>query len=89
LREVHGVSAEKIGFIPRGIPSSRSSRASKKRLIELPEINLQHLRALTDDTGMLHHALFSVPRYGDGYCLDDNARTLLLTSLFEGAGTDV
>ncbi|MGB5195056.1 MAG: hypothetical protein WBN70_18875, partial [Polyangiales bacterium] len=65
-----------------------ASRTVSKRLIDLPEINLQHLRALTDDTGMLQHALFSVPRYDDGYCLDDNARALLLTSLIEDAGTD-
>jgi len=43
---------------------------------------------LTDGTGMLQHALFSVPRYEDGYCVDDNARALLLTTLIEDAGTD-
>ncbi|MGB8329260.1 MAG: glycosyltransferase family 4 protein, partial [Polyangiales bacterium] len=65
-----------------------ASRTVTRRLIDLPEINLQHLRALTDDTGILQHALFSVPRYDDGYCLDDNARALLLTTLIEDAGTD-
>ncbi|MGB8224625.1 MAG: glycosyltransferase family 4 protein [Polyangiales bacterium] len=65
-----------------------ASRTATERLIDLPEINLQHLRTLTDDTGVLQHALFSVPRYDDGYCLDDNARALLLTSLIEDAGTD-
>ena len=29
---------------------------------------------MTDDTGMLQHAIFSIPRHDDGYCLDDNAR---------------
>ena len=42
----------------------------------LPEITLKHVQAMTDDTGMLQHAIFSVPRYDDGYCLDDNARAL-------------
>ena len=37
---------------------------------------------------MLQHAAFSVPRYDDGYCLDDNARALLLMALVEDAGTD-
>ena len=32
LREVHGVPADKIDFIPHGIPTLPSSRASKKRL---------------------------------------------------------
>jgi glycosyltransferase involved in cell wall biosynthesis len=53
-----------------------------------PEIDLRHVRAMTDDTGMLQHAVFSIPRYEDGYCLDDNARALLLMTLLEEAGTD-
>jgi glycosyltransferase involved in cell wall biosynthesis len=48
---------------------------------ELPELNLDHLRALTDDTGILQHARFAVPRYAEGYCLDDNARALMLMAL--------
>ena len=54
----------------------------------LPDINLEHLRNMTDDTGMLQHAAFSVPRYGDGYCIDDNARALLLTAVVEGSGVE-
>lgn len=65
-----------------------ATRTLARRLVDLPEPNLQHLRALTDDTGMLQHALFSIPRYEDGYCVDDNARALLLTTLIEDAGTD-
>ena len=59
-----------------------------KRPAELPEVNLEHLRLMTDQTGMLQHAAFSVPRYEDGYCLDDNARALLLMALVEDAGTE-
>lgn len=43
------------------------------------EINLSHLERLTDDTGILQHATFSVPNRHEGYCVDDNARALLLT----------
>ncbi len=43
---------------------------------------------MTDDTGILQHAVFTVPRYDDGYCLDDNARALLLMTLLEDAGTE-
>lgn len=53
-----------------------------------PEVDLRHVRTLTDDTGILQHAVFSIPRYEDGYCLDDNARALLLLTLLEEAGTD-
>jgi len=54
---------------------------------ELPEPNFEHLTLLTDQTGILQHANFSVPSYADGYCLDDNARALLLTTLIEDSGT--
>lgn len=53
-----------------------------------PEIDLRHLQAMTDDTGLLQHALFNIPRYEDGYCLDDNARALLLMTLLDDAGSD-
>src|SRR3990172_4141837 len=59
-----------------------------KRPAELPEVNLEHLSLMTDHTGMLQHGSFSVPRYEDGYCLDDNVRALLLTVLLEDQGTD-
>jgi glycosyltransferase involved in cell wall biosynthesis len=54
----------------------------------LPDVSLKHVQAMTDDTGMLQHAIFSIPRYDDGYCLDDNARALLLMALLEDAGSD-
>lgn len=43
----------------------------------LPAIELKHLFLLTDDTGIVQHASFSVPNYQHGYCVDDNARALL------------
>jgi hypothetical protein len=58
-----------------------------RRPTELPEINLSHLQMMTDDTGLLQHARFGVPRYSEGYCTDDNARALLLTTLLEDVGT--
>jgi glycosyltransferase involved in cell wall biosynthesis len=58
------------------------------RPAELPEPNLAHLVSMTDQTGILQHAAFSIPRYEDGYCVDDNARALLVTALLEDAGTE-
>jgi len=58
------------------------------RATELPDVNFEHLRLLTDQTGMLQHAVFNVPSYDEGYCLDDNARALLLMTLAEDSGTD-
>ena len=56
------------------------------RPAELPQLNLDHVAIMSDDTGMLQHATFNVPRYDQGYCLDDNARALLLMTLIEEAG---
>ena len=68
----------------------RRSDARAKRLAEqpldLPEVSLEHLGRLSDSAGILQHAAFTVPRHEDGYCLDDNARALLLTTLLEEAG---
>ena len=58
-----------------------------QRPADWPEIKLEHLQLMTDETGLLQHAAFSIPRYEDGYCLDDNARGLLLVTLIEDAGT--
>jgi glycosyltransferase involved in cell wall biosynthesis len=53
---------------------------------ELPEIKLDHLRTMTDDTGLLQHATYSVPNYDEGYTTDDNARALGLAVLLEQTG---
>ena len=45
----------------------------------LPRINLKHLRLMTDDTGILQHAKFTIPNRAHGYCVDDNARALIVT----------
>ena len=58
------------------------------RPAELPQVNLDHVEVMSDDTGILQHAAFNVPRYAEGYCLDDNARALMLMTLLEDAGSD-
>jgi glycosyltransferase involved in cell wall biosynthesis len=45
---------------------------------EVPELDLRHLRRLTDDTGLLQHAAYSVPMRSHGYCTDDVARGLIV-----------
>lgn len=39
-------------------------------------VNFSHLERLTDDTGILEHALGPVPRRKEGYSTDDQARAL-------------
>jgi glycosyltransferase involved in cell wall biosynthesis len=47
---------------------------------DLPELNVAHLLNMTDDTGMLQHAIFSVPNAREGYTTDDNARALIVSN---------
>lgn len=49
----------------------------------LPDLNVSHLEVLSDDTGIFQHAIFGVPNRDEGYCVDDNARALLLTVMLE------
>lgn len=44
----------------------------------LPEIKFDHLICMTDGVGMLQHAKFTVPNREHGYCVDDNARALIV-----------
>jgi len=44
----------------------------------LPPFSLDHILNLTDDTGIIQHAKFGFPNLKEGYCLDDNARALLM-----------
>jgi hypothetical protein len=46
--------------------------------LELPSIKLDFLKLLTDDTGMLQHAKFAIPKRKEGYTTDDNARALIV-----------
>lgn len=43
--------------------------------------------AMSDATGMLQHAAGIVPNRRHGYCLDDNARALMLMNLVDGIGS--
>lgn len=57
-----------------------------RRPAELPPLKLDHLRHMTDHTGMLQHAIFTVPNYAEGYTSDDNARALMVSALLEAVG---
>ena len=74
--------AEKRNFTP----SVFAVKPLDKRPAELPPLKLDHLRRMTDDTGMLQHALFTLPNYREGYTIDDNARALMVSVLANELG---
>jgi glycosyltransferase involved in cell wall biosynthesis len=59
---------------------------AERTLDRLPSVKLDHLYRMTDHTGLLQHAIFSVPNYGEGYATDDNARALIVAVLLEQLG---
>jgi glycosyltransferase involved in cell wall biosynthesis len=52
----------------------------------IPDIRIAHFLSLCDSTGMLQHAVHSVPDRAHGYCVDDNARALLFASALSSVG---
>jgi glycosyltransferase involved in cell wall biosynthesis len=75
--------AERRNFIPPNF----KAKALDNRPAELPPLKLDHLHRMTDETGMLQHALFIVPNYREGYTTDDNARALMVSALLEALGS--
>jgi hypothetical protein len=57
-------------------------------MYERYRIALDHLKRLTDATGLFEHASYTSPNFAEGYSTDDNARALLLTVLLEELGLD-
>jgi glycosyltransferase involved in cell wall biosynthesis len=59
-----------------------AERSDARIIYELPDINLSHLKVMTDDTGILQHAKYSMPDRNHGYCVDDNARALIVAAMY-------
>jgi glycosyltransferase involved in cell wall biosynthesis len=51
---------------------------ARGKAVTVPKMRIGHLLSLCDSTGLLQHALYSVADRSHGYCVDDNARALLL-----------
>jgi glycosyltransferase involved in cell wall biosynthesis len=58
-----------------------SSKEAVINLSIIPTFDLSHLERITDCTGIIQHAKFSVPNRKEGYCLDDTGRALLLAAM--------
>jgi hypothetical protein len=54
------------------------TQSNKELTIKYPPFDISQLKKLTDDTGLIQHAKASVPYYKSGYCLDDNARAIIV-----------
>jgi glycosyltransferase involved in cell wall biosynthesis len=61
--------------------AAQKDEVAASSLEVLPMLNTDHMLNLTDDTGILQHAIFSVPNTNEGYTTDDNARALIVSVL--------
>jgi glycosyltransferase involved in cell wall biosynthesis len=77
-------SAHERGWARLGRPLH--SVAASPQAAAIPGVGIDHFLSLCDDTGMLQHAVYSVADRTHGYCVDDNARALLLSSALASAG---
>jgi glycosyltransferase involved in cell wall biosynthesis len=68
---------------PRAAQPDETTLGWKDPMDRLPALNTGHLLTMTDDTGMLQHAIFSVPNTREGYTTDDNARALVVSTLLD------
>jgi hypothetical protein len=66
-----------IARLDQGVPSRGQAP---------PEMQIGHLLSMCDDTGLFQHAVHSVPDRSHGYCVDDNARALLLACALNNPG---
>ena len=69
IRSAVRTAAEELVALSAAEPLAASS---------LPDLSLDHLLRMTDDTGIIQHAAYSVPTRSTGYCVDDNARALMV-----------
>lgn len=71
---------------PIGRPAfSRWTEIGTKSRALLPA-RVDHLLSLCDDTGLLQHSTYNLPDRTHGYCIDDNARALLLACVLDELG---
>jgi glycosyltransferase involved in cell wall biosynthesis len=66
------------------VKSLTEKEENSKQIIDpdmMPAFSMVHVQRLTDDTGIVQHAKYGIPNLKEGYCLDDNARALILVIL--------
>ena len=68
-------------FRPRIRPTEKDPQ--RQASYDLPPLKLDHLFHLTDSTGLIQHAVCTVPNFEEGYTTDDNARALILSVMLE------
>jgi glycosyltransferase involved in cell wall biosynthesis len=69
---------KRVQRVPTRVPASSDA-------LDLPDIRYTHFLAMCDDTGLFQHSVHSIPDRHHGYCIDDNARALLLACMLRNS----
>lgn len=75
------IGKEYISLIVQAVSNPDYGQKILNQIIDLevmPEFSLNYVKRLTDDTGIIQHAKYGIPNRNEGYCLDDNARALIM-----------
>lgn len=78
------------GYAERKLEVVETARALRRPSVGSPRgpapcsPSLEALSRLTDSCGIIQHSLFDIPDRRHGYCLDDNARALILMHRLPG-----
>ncbi|MCU0287164.1 MAG: glycosyltransferase family 4 protein [Acidobacteria bacterium] len=78
------IGARYLELVSKSIKSFKKADVKKDSIIQptlLPGFSLDHVKRLTDKTGILQHTKFGIPNFKEGYCLDDNAMALLMATM--------
>ena len=60
--------------------AAKPRRLAVKKAVTVLQPDIGAVERMSDATGMLQHSIYSVPDRRHGYCIDDNARALMLMS---------
>jgi glycosyltransferase involved in cell wall biosynthesis len=67
-------------FAARSLAVIRATCSAPRVSTAWQPIGIAGLLRICDDTGILQHSIHDVPNRAHGYCVDDNARALMLTN---------
>lgn len=73
-----------INTLQDAIIDAKLTRETTKPIVDpdmMPAFSMAHIQRLTDDTGIVQHAKYGIPNLKEGYCVDDNARALLMVTM--------
>lgn len=71
------VSRQYVEILENVVERANADRIKQGRVYTLPDINMQYLKELTDDAGIIQHTILGIPDYSFDYSADDASRAIV------------